>query len=346
MDFYRNFSANPEIRMASYLQAMRCPNYVSIETIKYVLNHEEVNQVGSFVWSHLSNIAKSSSPVRVAAQGLLIDSDLGTKYRLDIRKFSRNFEHSLFFDEYNFGLNSDANLIFGTDSYMPRAFTFNFTADLFGESVNLFEISARMQGFEHLIESFFGPAGPMNANKVREKFGLLTKYFKYGYPEEDDFDKMSMRFKRTPTDDGLAQNRSISRRSSRGSNDLMNNDIKKLGYGLKYDFKDPKAAFGFKMFGNDLKYKTIEGLPEIGNMIQQFNLIKRMNQVLSGKEITYTKSGVFLDASYDVPLSSGLPLSIHAFGASSVDMRMSGSLNNLNFDKKIQLAVEGKFKPR
>lgn len=156
---------------------MQCPDYVTIKSIKSVLKTEEVNQVGSYVWSHLNNLAKSSSPVRVEAQGLLLDQDLGTKFKLDIRKFSRNFEKSIFFDEYNFGANSEANLIFGTETYIPRAVSLNFTADLFGESVNLFEISARMEGFEHMIESMFGPKGPLNAERFVEKFKFLRNYF-------------------------------------------------------------------------------------------------------------------------------------------------------------------------
>lgn len=103
LGIYQNFLANSELRILSYVQSMRCPDYTSIHRIKNVLEVEEVNQVGSYVWSHLTNLAKSSSPVRVEAQGLLVDGDLGTKYKMDVRKFSRNFEHSIFFDEYNVG---------------------------------------------------------------------------------------------------------------------------------------------------------------------------------------------------------------------------------------------------
>lgn len=169
---------NSELRIAAYLQAMRCPDYMSIKIIKHVLHNEEVNQVGSFVWSHLTNLAKSASPVHVEAQGLLIDGDLGNKFKMDMRKFSRNFENSLFFDEYNFGANAATNVIFGTNSYMPRGVSFNFTADLFGESVNFFEISTRMEGFEHMVESIFGPKGPLNTQKFMEKFNGFMKYFR------------------------------------------------------------------------------------------------------------------------------------------------------------------------
>lgn len=178
MSHYKNFTMNTEIRIASYLQIMRCPTYLSIQEIKEVLTEEEVNQVGSYVWSHLANLAQASSPVWVEAQGLLIDGDLGTKFKKDFRKFSSNYEHSLFFDEYNFGVNTDTNVIFSTDSYLPRAVNFNFTVDLFGESVNLLELSTRMEGFEHFVESLFGPKGQYNKDWMNDKLKFLPNMLK------------------------------------------------------------------------------------------------------------------------------------------------------------------------
>lgn len=189
MDTYTNFTVNTEIRIASYLQVMRCPDYQSIQAIKKVLEEEEVNQVGSYVWSHLTNLGKASSPVLVEVQGLLIDGDLGSKYKMDVRKFSRNYEHSLFFDEYNFGVNSDSNVIFSTDSYLPRTMNLNFTVDLFGESVNLLELSARMEGFEHFVESLFGPKGDYNRNWFKDKMAFIPDFLREKSPIKGEFQR-------------------------------------------------------------------------------------------------------------------------------------------------------------
>lgn len=59
--------------------------------------------VGSFIWSHLHNLLKSSIPSRVEIQGLLSDKELVKKFSNDARKFSNNYEGSIFFDEYNVG---------------------------------------------------------------------------------------------------------------------------------------------------------------------------------------------------------------------------------------------------
>lgn len=85
---------------------------------------------------------------------------------------------------------------------------------------------------------------------------------------------------------------------------------------------------------------SLQGEANVAKTILKYNPLNYIKELLSGKEITYTKSGVFLDASYDVPLSSGLPLSIHAFGASSIDLRMSGYFRTTE-----RLQVEGKLKP-
>lgn len=44
LNYYRNFSLDTELRIASYLQVMRCPDYNVVKTIKHTLKSEEINQ--------------------------------------------------------------------------------------------------------------------------------------------------------------------------------------------------------------------------------------------------------------------------------------------------------------
>lgn len=92
---------------------------------------------------------------------------------MDFRKFSKNYEQSLFFDEYNFGVTGEANVIFGTESYIPRSFSFNGTVNLFGGSMNPFEFNIRMQGLEKYIESIFGIDAPLNFEKLVQNFKFI-----------------------------------------------------------------------------------------------------------------------------------------------------------------------------
>ena len=56
----------------------------------------------------------------------------------------------------------DSNVIFSPKSFVPRSASLNLTFNLFGESMNLFEVGARVEGLEHTLESYFGPAGYFN----------------------------------------------------------------------------------------------------------------------------------------------------------------------------------------
>lgn len=77
----------------------------------------------------------------MAVQSLLTEKDLVKKFSTDIRKFSHNREGSIYFEEYDLGANYESNIIFSPSSYIPKTGVFNLTVDLFGESVNLFEVN-------------------------------------------------------------------------------------------------------------------------------------------------------------------------------------------------------------
>ncbi|XP_016937028.3 uncharacterized protein Apoltp [Drosophila suzukii] len=366
LDSYANYTLNSELRIYSYLQAMRCPDYISIGTIKSILEHEQINQVGSFVWSHLTNLAKSNSPVRIEAQGLLLNDELSERFKMDIRKFSRNYEHSLFFDEYNFGTTTDANLIFGTDSYLPRIASLNFTADLFGQSVNFFELTARAEGLEELAANAFGPKGPLSGELLRKKLSFLNRWLGNESAEEDDtlenllsLDNLRLKRKAQQSADAYEQEEEEDydfeeslEGTKRHKRDVttarkqeIDRNVDNLGYKLKYDYNNPRAQFGLRIFGNDLRYYNVESMLEVMALAAQFNPFQQAKNVLSGKEFKHTDSRVFLDASYTVPLAVGLPLAIHAYGASSVDLRISGNLDEMDPPTDWHFDVQGRFKP-
>lgn len=109
----------------------------------------------------------------------------------------------------------------------------------------------------------------------------------------------------------------------------LRRDIDNLGYKLKYDYNNPKLQFGLRIFGNDLHYYTVNGFPEFYELTNKFNILEKASELLTGKEITFTKSNIFVEASYVAPLMVGLPLSIDLFGASAIDVRAKGNLDKM-----------------
>ncbi|XP_049881187.1 uncharacterized protein LOC126377497 [Pectinophora gossypiella] len=310
LETFREDYVDIEIRLASYLQVMRCPNLSFIRKIFHALRNERMNQAATFVWSHLNNLGQSSLPSRVEIQGLLSGNTMPQlEDSPDFRMFSRNYEQSVFFDQYNAGGNYEANVIFSPDSYIPRSVSLNLTVDMFGESINLFELKARGEGFETYFESFFGNNGPLSKNKINDHINNL-RFFR----SLNDADEV-----RRKTDD--------------------------LGYkneALKHRF--PMAELGIKVFGNEISFWSAEGHDEIMKALERMNPQLRILEILSGKEISYNKASLFLDTTFSIPTGCGLPLNMNLMGTSYINTKMSGTMID-KFRESRNLDFEGKIKP-
>jgi len=144
-------TGDAELRINAYLMLMSCPSEQLIHNIKTILDDEEINQVGSFIWTHLTNIMESSDPNLEEVRQLITSIDLKA-FDKDARKFSRNMEWSLFSNVLNTGAKAEGNLIYSSESFVPRSASMNFTVDMFGHSVNLMEVGGRVEGVDRLIE--------------------------------------------------------------------------------------------------------------------------------------------------------------------------------------------------
>lgn len=304
---------------------MKCPNYLNIKQLKAFLLHEPVNQVGSFVWSHLTNLAKTSSPQKVEMQGLLADMLLHEKFNMDFRKFSKNYEYSLFFDEYNFGLSGESNVIFSTESYLPRSVSFNGTINLFGNSVNPLEFNIRIQGMENYVESIFGIEGPLNFDRLMDKFGFIFEKLRSMFSFDHEIIETILRSRRSPRDANLIS--------------------KKFPYTQNYDFKNPHGYFEHKIFGNDVSFYAFDGFNELSEIIKKIVPVDRVRNIFSKKEETFVKSGTLIDdVAYTLPTISGFPLILNGFGAYSLDMGYLADIENSFWDGGA-LEITGKIKP-
>ena len=172
-----------EIRIGAYLALINgCPSSSTVNLIKNILITEPVNQVGSFVWTHLTNIQESQSlsPFKQGLKILIGSEFLQNKWNTDVRKFSRYFETSYFSDELQSGVTTDGQLIFSQNSYLPRSGMVNFTVNLFGENLNLLEVGTRMEGFEGLVESLFGPDGKFRQDTFHQMLQTLRYVINLG----------------------------------------------------------------------------------------------------------------------------------------------------------------------
>lgn len=165
---FSNTEEDSEVRIAAYKTLMECPSDDLIKKVKNVLAGEMINQVGSYVWAHLTNLMETSDPHKQSIRNILEDETLKKEFDLDNRKYSRNYEKSAFIEKLNTGATAEADLIWSSQSFIPRSGMLNLTVDLFGNAINLFEVGGRMEGLEYFLESYFGPNGYYSEKDVKE----------------------------------------------------------------------------------------------------------------------------------------------------------------------------------
>ncbi|KFM65445.1 Apolipophorin, partial [Stegodyphus mimosarum] len=287
MNLFSNYNEDTEIRIAAYLAIMKCPNSKTIQDIKNIFMNEKINQVGSFIWTHMNALAKSRHPERQDIRDIVSNLYLLNKYESDARKVSSAREATFFLESIDSGFHIDNHLIFSTDSYLPRTAMFNLTVDIFGKTCNLFQIDGRMEGLEHVVESFFGP---------------------HGYFPQKNVAKL------------LREKRSI-------SNNKIDDLDEKFDAQSRFQ-QQPYGSLDVKIFGTSMWYNQFkaneDGVPEI-------NLLDFVTKLAEEQEKEYSKSFMFLDTTFTVPMTSGLPLRIAVNGTANVGLKIGGKFNVKSF---------------
>lgn len=157
-----NRQADSELRINAYLATMQCATEETLQRVQTVLESDEINQVLSFIWTHLTNLRETASPLKRQIRAILENAELKKEFDMDKRKFSRNIELSTFSELLNVGAAVESNLIWSGQSFVPRSASVNLTVDLFGKSINLVEVGGRIQGVEDILERLLGPGSDLD----------------------------------------------------------------------------------------------------------------------------------------------------------------------------------------
>uniref|UniRef100_A0A131YLK2 Microtubule associated complex n=1 Tax=Rhipicephalus appendiculatus TaxID=34631 RepID=A0A131YLK2_RHIAP len=165
LSIYQNVHENVELRIASYLAAIRCPSSPVIDAVKETLRAESIKQVGSFVYSHIRNLAREHTAYQPEYRVIANDLSLRKRFQLDFRKFSRNVHYRMFFDPLDTGFELDGDVVYTPDSYYPRSARVATSFDIFGKRVDLFEAGARAVHLEKVIEQWM----PSDKSEARAK---------------------------------------------------------------------------------------------------------------------------------------------------------------------------------
>ena len=73
--------------------------------------------------------------------------------------------------------------------------------------------------------------------------------------------------------------------------------------------------------GNDISYSHFEGHEEIAMALQQMNPIAQLQKMLNTEETHFNFASQYIDSTYVIPLSVGLPLNLAVRGNIVADVR-------------------------
>ncbi|KAK4871612.1 hypothetical protein RN001_015736 [Aquatica leii] len=302
-NYFSNTRQNSEIRIAAYLTSMQCASYATFARVKDVLRREETNQVGSFIWTHITNLQETSSKWKQSLKHLVENEFLRNKFSTDFRKYSRNYEMSTFFETLSTGATIESNVIFTSESYLPKSLMLNLTLDLFGEPVNIFEVGARMEGYEEIIENLFGPEG----------------YF----PEES------------------LHNALESFRNNKDETDKIQ-ELRK-SFETKTIYKEPNGLFYAKIFGNEIFYTQFKDFEAfIDRPLSSRSILDYVMKFFRQQDVDYTKAFLFLDTSYRIPTLLGFPLELTVNGTATIGLTVTGKVDLKNMWMH-KMGIEGRI---
>ncbi|CAL8109862.1 unnamed protein product [Orchesella dallaii] len=307
---FENEEEDAELRIASFLAIMRCPTYPTIRWLKKVMAKEQMRQVTSFVSSYIRNLQETSLPSKLELQGLVADEKLNDPFSTDFRQFSKNFEASAFHPDWNLGMGLDSNLIFSQLSYMPRSTSLNLTLDLFGESINVFEATVRLESFEHYVESIFGPNGKLSGTGIHKMLSSLHRE-KRAVPSKRKMRTLALEY------------------------DAMK----------RYN-ADPIVSLSLKTLGNEVAFLRKVGLDEQVESLNELNPFQFLEKLSNTKDSNWQKSAMLFDSSYIIPTGVGLPLNLSAQASSIMRFQAESMIDATNFRANpFQLKLKGKLVP-
>lgn len=295
----KNRDEDSEVRIEAYLSAVECPTGALANDIQALLNTEPINQVGSFINTHLDSIRSSTDPKREATRAHFKNLRTNKKFPFDPRRYSFNREVSYAIDSLGLGSAVDSSVIYSQQSFLPRSVRLNVTGNLFGSAFNMLEVSARQENLESLIEHYFGPRGVFNRMSKQELYDAITKE--------------------------ISQ---ISRQKRALPGDLAAFD-KTVKMSAEYN-REPDIDLSVKVFGSELYFLSMsQNIPATPtDLLKLFATeLSKGVDALKNFQYNFENHALWLDSDIVYPTALGLPFKLSSTGASAFKVDVSGSID-------------------
>lgn len=295
----KNREEDSEVRIEAYLSAIECPTGALANDVQALIDSEPINQVGSFITTHLNSIKSSTDPKREAARAHFRNLRTSKKFPFDPRRYSFNREVSYAIDSLGLGSSVDTSVIYSQQSFLPRSARFNLTGNLFGSAFNMLDVSVRQENLESLIEHYFGPRGVFRRMTKQQLYDAIKKEI-----------SEATRSKRALPQDLAAFDKNVKLSSEYG--------------------RDPDVDLSVKVFGSELYFLSMsQNIPATpGDLLKLFaaELSKGVDS-LKNFQYNFENHALWMDAEVVYPTALGLPFKLSSVGSSAVKIGLTGAID-------------------
>ncbi|XP_035489892.2 uncharacterized protein LOC118310747 isoform X2 [Scophthalmus maximus] len=314
LQLYSSSPEDPEVRIAAYQQLLRCPDQDVFEVVKATLRTETSSQVGSFVWSHLTNVLRSEDPMKQALIESLPDDIISRDFEAEFLKYSSYSDYTA---ASGMGItNLEKSLIFSPKSFLPRSATTNLTVYFHGRAHNLMEVDLHVENFEPLLKNIFG----------------------HQTDNADGESTAGTRRTRRKTDDSHREGKE---KCLSSTNSYLNQARAMLFGRGKTEENRPKCWVGVKVFGNELSVFTCDDLYDRINLLS-LSVAGLAVKLLKGHEVQLNHRAVLMTEELLLPSLSGLPVKLGINMTSLLSLRLKG---NVNYRDTSHFSLTGYIKP-
>ncbi|XP_034949851.1 apolipophorins [Chelonus insularis] len=303
-----------EIRIKTYLSLVECACPQTVNMMKEKIDAETVNQVGSFVTTHLRNLRASTDPSKQNAKRLFAEVRPRTKFPEDFRKFSFNREFSYNIDTFGIGSVVEQNVIYSQKSFVPRSMSLNLTTELFGRSFNFLEIDVRSENVDRLIEHYFGPKGFFRNKELPQLISEGDKTFKDMYARVNEHLGKTTRGRRSTINPAeLAQ----FAKNAKPKDTEVDEDV---------DIDLSIRMYGVELAYIDLRDKS-SGFNPTHAVDRIFDFIDRAFDKVKNFDYSTSNHIHFMELDLVYPTGTGFPLSIGIEGNAVTHIKANGKLD-------------------
>ncbi|KAK4291912.1 hypothetical protein Pmani_035288 [Petrolisthes manimaculis] len=310
-------SEDVEVRIAAFQSLLRCAHDdpVFFKRIRTLLLEERVNQVGSYIYTHLLNLVEQPGQGGLELSGLAAGATVGLNDKFNTNTFrsSRAYRTARFSKTAGVGGSVDGDVIFTTDSYLPRHASLNLTLDLPLKSFSLLEFGGDFKGLEDHLEKLFGEGGSLETAEIKNVLKNLRPKREVSEKVSKEVSEESINALQTIYDEAQTKNEAIEEEEE----------------------ESPSASLYVRVLGNELMFTENILNADPLTFIQQV-----------AREFASPKSFQVLNQEFVSGTMLGLPLRLQMNATGLVNMTREGSLRSDSPGLGVgSVTLEGRLSP-